>query len=162
MERRAFRFGVPQLLRTTLIVAAIAWPLVLGTAVWQRVHHHAPIWTSAVYFASATVCHRQPERSFHTSGVQWPVCGRCSGLYLGAAVGGLVALVTRRAWRNQGNAARLLGIAAVPTIITVILEWPRMYDVGNLGRALAAMPVGAAVVLVIAGVVDRLANHGAS
>jgi uncharacterized membrane protein len=33
------------------------------------------------------VCHRIPERSFHTGGYQLPLCARCSGMYLGAVTG---------------------------------------------------------------------------
>lgn len=29
------------------------------------------------------ICHRKPERSFHIKGHQFPVCARCTGLYLG-------------------------------------------------------------------------------
>jgi uncharacterized membrane protein len=148
------------LLRSGLIAAAIAWPLILGGALWQRIDHRAPFWTSAIYVVSSTICHRKPERSFHTSGVQWPVCGRCTGLYLGAAVGALIALAVRRTRSDQNADARLLILTATPTVITVALEWLRIYDAGNVGRALAAIPLGAAVALVIVGVVDRLANHG--
>jgi uncharacterized membrane protein len=148
------------LLRTTLIAAAIAWPLILGGAVWQRIHHRAPIWTSAIYVVSSTICHRKPERSFHTAGVQWPVCGRCSGLYLGGGIGALIALAVRRSRHARHTDARLLILTAIPTMITIVLEWPGIYDVANLGRALAAIPLGAAVAVVIAGVVDRLASDG--
>ena len=153
-------YGVLALIRTALIAAAIAWPLILGLAVWQRIHHHAPLWTTGVYLVSSAICHRKPERSFHTSGVQWPVCGRCSGLYLGAGAGALIALVLRRRRSTTTTDVRLLILTAIPTIVTVALEWLRVYDVGNVGRALAAIPIGAAVMHVIAGVVDRLASHG--
>lgn len=48
------------------------------------------------------VCHRISERSFHThDGRALPLCARCSGMYLGAAVGlifqGLIG------WRRSGN-----------------------------------------------------------
>jgi uncharacterized membrane protein len=28
-------------------------------------------------------CHKLPERSFHLNGYQFPVCSRCTGIYLG-------------------------------------------------------------------------------
>jgi uncharacterized membrane protein len=143
-----------------LIAVALAWPLLLGGAAWQRAHRHPePIWTSAVYVVSAIICHRKPERSFHTADVQWPVCGRCSGLYLGAGLGALIAVVLRRRGGNA-NHTRLIVLTAIPTVLTVALEWLHLYDVGNLGRAVAGIPTGAAVVLVIASVVDRLASDG--
>lgn len=33
------------------------------------------------------VCHRIPERSFHTGDYRLPLCARCSGMYLGAVAG---------------------------------------------------------------------------
>ena len=44
----------------------------------------------AIYVAGHFVCHQRPERSFASCGYQWPVCGRCAGLYLGAAAGVLM------------------------------------------------------------------------
>ncbi len=38
-------------------------------------------------------CHRRPDRSFFWKGKQFPVCARCTGLYLGYAVGVVLALV---------------------------------------------------------------------
>lgn len=32
---------------------------------------------------SRCMCHRKPERSFFIRGHQFPVCARCTGLYLG-------------------------------------------------------------------------------
>ena len=68
-----------------LAIAAVAWPLVLGGALVARAHDAAPAFVTAIYVAASRVCHQTPERSFHTGGVKWPVCGRCSGLYLGGA-----------------------------------------------------------------------------
>ena len=31
-------------------------------------------------------CHRLPERSFHFRGKQFPVCARCTGIYLGELI----------------------------------------------------------------------------
>jgi len=29
-----------------------------------------------------SICHRKPERSFHLKGHQFPVCARCTGIYI--------------------------------------------------------------------------------
>jgi uncharacterized membrane protein len=131
-----------------LLVAAIAWPFLLGSAVVARAHDAAPGFVTAVYLATSRICHQKPERSFHSDGVKWPVCGRCSGLYLGGAVGALAWLALRR----RATKARLLAslaVAAVPTALTVVLEWTGMAGVGNLARALAGIPLGAMIAVVI-------------
>ena len=142
------------MIRVLLVAASIAWPLLLGAALYQRIHHQNPAWTSAVYLASAIVCHRIPARSFHTAGVQWPVCGRCSGLYFAAPVGALLALVTRRRTRDGRANAGLIGLAAVPAIASIALELLGVSDIGNVGRALTAVPIGVAVMLVLTGMVE--------
>ena len=150
------------MIRVLLVAASIAWPLTLGAALWQRMHHQSPVWASAVYLASSTICHRIPARSFHTAGVQWPVCGRCSGLYLAAPFGALLALVTRRRTSDGRANAKLIGVAAGPAIASMALEHLGVYDIGNVGRALTAVPIGIAVMLVLTGMVDTLRAHGAA
>lgn len=130
-----------------LALAAVAWPFVLGGAVVARAHDAAPAFVTGVYAATSRICHQRPERSFHSAGVKWPVCGRCSGLYLGGAAGALVWLVLRRR-----PASRLLGwlaVAAAPTALTIVLEWTGLAGVGNAARALAGLPLGAMIALVI-------------
>jgi uncharacterized membrane protein len=149
-------------IRVLLVSASIAWPLMLGGALWQRIHRQNPVWTSAVYVASSTVCHRLPARSFHSAGVQWPVCARCSGLYLAAPFGALLALATRRRPMDGRANAVTIGVAAAPALASIALEQLGVYDIGNVGRALTAAPIGIAVMLVLVRVVDMLAKHGAA
>ena len=132
-----------------LVVATIAWPILLGGALEARIHQTAPIFVTAVYVAASRVCHQNPQRSFHTAGVRWPVCGRCTGLYLGGALGALAAVAWRR---RRFEAPRLLvwlAIAAVPTAVTYAIEKGGLVAVGNEARFLAALPLGALVAIVI-------------
>ncbi|MCA1585463.1 MAG: DUF2085 domain-containing protein [Acidobacteria bacterium] len=48
------------------------------------------------YVVGAVICHQRPERSFHTAGIKWPVCSRCTGLYAGAAFALLLWPIVRR------------------------------------------------------------------
>lgn len=141
-----------------LVIAAFAWPVVLGGAVWaQQGHSHAPAWVTVLYAAASRICHQRPERSFSTAGVQWPVCARCAGLYLGAPLGAVIVLprVIRRGGptgpkgpglrTTEGPGLRVLTLAAVPSVATLVLEWSGVALVSNLARALAAFPLGAAI-----------------
>jgi uncharacterized membrane protein len=138
-----------------LIVAAIAWPLVAGAALWQRAESVAgsavpePTWTTLVYAAASRVCHQRPERSFHTHAMAWPVCARCAGLYLAAPFAALAAF--RRRGQNPLRVApvRLVALAAIPTALTLIWEWGGLGTPSNLVRFATALPLGAAIAFVI-------------
>jgi uncharacterized membrane protein len=111
--------------------------------VWARHAGTEPAWTQVLYLAASKICHQRPERSFCTGGIQWPVCGRCSGLYLAAPVGAFVALSGRR--RERWSARRVVLVAAAPTLLTIAAEWAAVVPVTSLVRALAAAPLGAAI-----------------
>ncbi|MCL2434029.1 MAG: DUF2085 domain-containing protein [Clostridia bacterium] len=38
-------------------------------------------------------CHQMPERSFHIRGYQFPVCARCTGLFMGQLAGIITGLL---------------------------------------------------------------------
>jgi len=132
-----------------LVIASIGWPLFLAAVVWTVAAGHASWWTSAAYAFCSFVCHQIPSRSFHTAGVQWPVCGRCAGLYLSAPVG-VVAGAIRGASRldlaaRVRSARTIAAIAALPTAVTLALQWTHIAPGSNLLRAVCALPLGAAI-----------------
>ena len=138
-----------------LALAAVLWPAALGTAVWARQSGSSTssVLSSVLYLAASKVCHQRPDRSFFTHDVQWPVCGRCSGLYLAAPIGALAALAGGRRSKLSGLPARL-GIAALPTLITIAVEWLGLMPVSSMVRALAALPLGAAIAFALVAVVE--------
>jgi uncharacterized membrane protein len=145
------------MLTRVLVAAAVAWPLVAGTALWHRVTHpgDGPAWASVVYLAAGQVCHQQPERSFETSGVAWPVCARCTGLYLAAPFGAFLALGLAGRGRGLETQAALRGargivaLAAVPTALTLAWEWGGLGTPPNPWRLVTALPLGMAVAFVV-------------
>jgi len=71
-----------------------------------------------------------------------PVCARCSGLYASGAAGALAAWMAAPLMPRRTRATIL--VAAAPTVATVIAEWAGLAQPGNLLRAVAALPTGAA------------------
>ena len=136
-----------------LVIGSLVWPLLLGAAVWQRVDPHGDRpWTTVVYLAGSRICHQLPDRSFHTAGVQWPVCARCSALYLSAPVGGLAAVLpVLRRRRSERRALVWLAVASVPTAATLAVQWLGLAEPSNIVRAVAALPLGALLAYVIVG-----------
>jgi uncharacterized membrane protein len=80
--------------------------------------------------------------------VKWPVCARCSGLYLAAPLGALVALAGGHGLRRQRD-LRILALAAVPTAVSFVLEHGGLAPMTSTLRFIAALPLGAAVAWVV-------------
>ena len=150
-------------LRAAVFALALVWPVILGAAAAAR-HRGEVIWSTVVYAAAGRVCHQQSARSFTTAGVPWPVCARCSGLYLAAPVGAVLGWRRRPPSRfdarhgTAGLGSRdtwILAGAAVPTAVAWAIEWSALEPVSNLVRAMAALPLGAAVTLVTVGLLGE-------
>lgn len=150
------------MLGRVLVGAAVVWPLITGAALWQRASLSAgadgpggvgvPMWTTLVYAAAGRVCHQRPERSFHTHDVAWPVCARCAGLYLAAPFAAVVAFRRRSVIASRLSPLRLVAVAAIPTVLTLAWEWGGLGTPSNLWRFATALPLGAAIAVVLIGV----------
>jgi uncharacterized membrane protein len=89
-----------------------------------------------------------------------PVCARCTGLYASATAGAAFAFAQARFGRSRAlgapNSLRastvrtILLVAAIPTAVTLIVEWPGLVNPGSAARFLAALPLGAAAAWVVA------------
>lgn len=135
------------MIRTTLLIAVLAWPAMLAAALVDRFDQQPTLLGTTVYVAASRVCHQRPDRSFHTDGHQWPVCARCAGLYLAAPFGALLGVARRRIHERRTLLVGLT-VAALPTAATWLFEMTGGH-VGSTLRALAAVPLGAALIYVI-------------
>jgi hypothetical protein len=125
-----------------LLSLAAIWGLALPWLACARESSSLLAMTGRAAFALGhVICHQRPERSFFSCGLQWPVCGRCSGLYLGAAAGAVLALAI--GWRAQGRRTttpdsdsarwrRILLVAALPTAVLWIIEFAGILDPGTI------------------------------
>lgn len=134
------------MLAGALAAGALLWSAALLVAP-LALTSHTPLLAGAAalfYESAGLVCHQRPERSFHVLGVQLPVCARCAGLYWSAAAGAVAAWLARPRAASAGALRLLLGIAALPTAITVAIEFAGLAYPSNVVRALSALPLGAA------------------
>lgn len=129
----------------SIVLGAVVWPVLLAAALWTRVAHPALVWPHVVYAAASYLCHQLPDRSFFTHGVQWPVCARCTGLYLAAPVGAVAAAVGLRRRRPLDPITRWTVIASMPTVLILALEWSGLTPPSAAARLIAALPVGAMI-----------------
>ena len=142
----------------------LAKALVVGAAVWVAAIIAAPIAVRsgrtpaqvcavATYAVGSLVCHQIPARSFHLAGRPLAVCGRCTGLYVSALLGGLAALIAHA--KAHAHERVLLLIAALPTAASWGLEHAGLVAQSNAIRAAAALPLGFAAAFIVVGMLDR-------
>jgi uncharacterized membrane protein len=119
-------------------------------------------WIVAIVYAiGSVVCHQLPERSFHLWGAQMPVCARCTGIYVGAAIAPLLLYVLRRVRlkADATYAARTaLVLGGLPTIATLVYEWTTGVTPSNTIRALAGLPLGAAIAAIVLAAAENQVN----
>lgn len=133
-----------------LALVAGAWVIVVLSAPL------APAQVAAVIYGfGAQICHQIPERSLHLGAFQLPVCARCLGIYGGAALGAAAPLLLGGHWRARAPSRaaavrRLVGVAVLPTIATVLLEWVGLWFPSNAQRLMAGVPLGCAIAFVVA------------
>lgn len=145
--------------------------LALASLVWLAllvVTPYAPASLAALMYACGSfVCHQLPERSFHLAGFQMPVCARCVGIYAGAALAAAAHVAASYSdasirWRILSpRSARAVFVAgAVPTLVTVLLEWAGLWQGSNMVRATAGPVLGVGGGLVVMSAVATLHYSG--
>lgn len=114
-----------------------------------------------LYAVGSVICHQRPERSFFWDGHPFPVCARCTGLYLSGAIVFAVWWAARAArsappmtWTPR-LALRVIALAAIPTALSWISGVVGVWDGSNLTRAVLAVPLGLAAGAVVAAVSTR-------
>jgi uncharacterized membrane protein len=144
--------------KRAFVAASVAWVIALSLApiAASRPHQSAALFSFAygAYAIGSIVCHQIAARSFHLWSAPLPVCARCTGIYIGAAVTA-VAGIYLPPFAPAGDPARtaifrrVLLLAVLPTAATVIYEWTTGVTPPNAVRALAGAPIGAAVAWII-------------
>jgi uncharacterized membrane protein len=143
-----------------LAVLALAWLMLLCAAPLQAA---GTTLSAAAYALSSFICHQQAERSFHLGVAQIPVCARCLGLYAGAALGAMISVAGTKVpaygrtapsiwtvrWGRKPELQFWLIVAAVPTLATWSMEFAGLWYPSNIIRAVAAVPLGVAVAMVV-------------
>jgi uncharacterized membrane protein len=140
------------IIRRAFLAGAILWAVLLlcAPALVGLGNRSASLVAIALYTGCSAICHQRPERSFQLFGHQMPVCARCTGIYLGAALAALVVAGTWAASRAEAPNARrqtwTVALASVlPSLATLIYEWTTGDMPSNWTRAAAGFPMGAVV-----------------
>jgi uncharacterized membrane protein len=127
------------------------WGLGTAIALWVAGLFLVP---EALWPVYGIICHQRPERSFFIAATQMPVCARCTGLYVGAALAVPLAFLVASAVPSQ-RARRIFAAAALPTAITWTLEAGGAIAFSNAARFAAALPLGVAAAWLVLAVLGE-------
>ena len=121
------------------------------------------LYTEILHLLGFGLCHQMPERSFIYGGVQFPICARCTGIYVGIAATLLILF-----WLYRG--AQRAGVPALPFFVGAAFATFAMgfdgfgsylgfYETTNFVRVLTGIMFGSAMGVVIYSIlVDSLAK----
>lgn len=114
-----------------------------------------------IFSIGSLICHQRPERSFFWGTHQFPVCARCTGLYVSAAIGltTWISIKFTNGWRprpiDPQRARIFLIAAALPTVVSLASGALGIWDGTNITRALLAIPLGATAGAIVAAVATK-------
>jgi len=141
-----------------LIVAFIL--LIMGFyTVTDYTHLHNDILLKGADWSSYAFCHRITERSFAINGRQFPLCARCTGMYLGVALVFVLIGLSGRLRRANLPPFRLLlillsfivllGIDGINSYSHFFPNAPHLYEPRNWLRLATGMGTGVAMGLLL-------------
>ena len=127
--------------------------ILLTTAIfltWSFLSHSPSGYYSKIFSIGSSVCHQIPSHSFNVGPVQFPVCARCTGLYMGSFIGIVYAFLSGKKigvpktkfivflaflfllWAGDG----------LNSLISDFLNKPFLYQTSNLSRLVTGYGMG--------------------
>lgn len=146
--------------RWFLLASLVVALLIMGFyAVTDGTHLHSDPLLATADWSGYALCHRISDRSFSIAGRQFPLCARCTGMYLGAALAGLVLLLAGRERRaflpRRGLLLALLGFIALMGIDGInsyshfFPDAPHLYEPRNWLRLATGLGTGLTLGIIV-------------
>lgn len=146
--------------RTAVLLAVLGVLLIMGFYTVtnpENLHNHALL--EGADWVSYALCHRITDRSFTIAGRQFPLCARCTGMYLGVALTFVVLALAGRLRHAQLPALPLLlallgfigimGLDGINSYSHFFPNAPHLYEPQNWLRLLTGMGTGLAMGIII-------------
>ena len=151
---RALSLTGPLVVWAVVMAGVLAWVGLILTAPIALASGH-DFFALMIYEVFGYLCHQIPERSFHVEGHKLAVCARCTGLYMGFAVGVLVYPLAR-SLRELETPRRLWLLAAcVPLLVDWALGFFGFWENTHLSRSSTGALLGAVCAFyVVPGLID--------
>ncbi len=110
------------LLWNIVFMMSIAAPLLV---------EYCPVSAGITYWTLKPLCHQQSERCFHIAGHKMGLCTRCTGVFGGLALFGVVALILRK---RKGLPLWAMLALVAPLAIDGTSQLFGLWNTGNIPR----------------------------
>jgi len=128
-----------------LILAILASTILIN---WLFIKESS--WYEKSFLIGSSVCHQIPSHSYHSDTQQFPLCARCSGLYLGSLIGiiyyslqGRKAGLPKKIWIILLVVLFLIwGVDGVNSLASDLMNRPFLYTTTNITRLVTGYGMG--------------------
>jgi len=137
-----------KLYKKTILITGLF--LIAASFTWLLISNSLPGCYGKISTIGASVCHQIPSHSFSAGSVQFPVCARCAGLYLGSFIGLVYAFISgkKKGIPKKGYLI-LLAILfilwsgdGVNSFVSDFINEPFLYQTNNLTRLITGYGMG--------------------
>lgn len=111
------------------------------------------------FFDYFFICHKKPERSFFYRGKQFPICSRCTGIFIGYIIG-IIIIILSFLFNYQIPKPQYLFILITPMAIDGTMQFLTSYESTNIKRLITGILSGIAMMILIYYLGYLGYNHG--
>jgi uncharacterized membrane protein len=124
--------------------------VITGFLTWLFISNSFPGYYGKILTVGSSVCHQIPSHSFSAGDVQFPVCARCAGLYLGSFIGLVYALFAGRKKGIPEKGFLILMVIlfllwagdGLNSFVSDFINEPFLYQTNNLTRLITGYGMG--------------------
>lgn len=111
------------------------------------------------FFDYFFICHKKPERSFFYKGKQFPLCSRCTGIFIGYLIGIIIIILSFVFLFNLPKLPYLF-IFIIPMALDGTIQYFTSYESTNIKRLITGLLAGIAIMIFIYYIGHLGYNHG--
>ena len=139
------------------LILTIAWIAILFLAfAAPLLVAVSPKAATVAYMALKPLCHQISERSFHILGNKMGLCGRCTGIFSGLVLFGVISLIAGERWRIS-VVAMIVFIA--PMAIDGLAESFGLWNTSNIARFITGFLTAFGIVFCIYPIIFELRSE---
>jgi len=138
------------LVKMKKIAVLVALLIITGFLTWDFLTLSSGSCYSRLFSIGSSFCHQLPTHSYHNGQLQFPICARCAGLYIGAFTGLLYGFLSGRNARVPSRKYLIFLVFlffvwagdGLNSLISDILGRPFLYQTSNLTRLATGLGMG--------------------